>query len=160
MRRKLLAGIVALPFLAAPFSPALAQQQSDQEFMKWLQSPANDYAGKMNAHDEAKVVALYTDDAVQVTPMGFVSGKAAIEKGLAMAIKNNVRDFAVTFQEAHVVNPDTAWATGTWANTVSPNGQDLHLKGYWACIYRLEGDVWKVRVDSFNTTPPPKPTTN
>jgi ketosteroid isomerase-like protein len=112
MRRKLLAGIVALPFLAAPFSPALAQQQSDQEFMKWLQGTANDYAGKMNAHDEAKVAALYTDDAVLVSPMGFVSGKAAIEKGLAMAIKNNVRDFAVTFHEAHVVNADTAWATG------------------------------------------------
>jgi hypothetical protein len=65
MRRKLLAGIVALPFLAARFSPALTQQQSDQEFMKWLQGPANDYAGKMNAHDEAKVAALFTDDAVE-----------------------------------------------------------------------------------------------
>jgi uncharacterized protein (TIGR02246 family) len=160
MRRKLLAAIVALPFLAAPFSPALAQQQSDQQFMKWLQGPANDYAGKMNAHDEAKVAALYADDAVLVTPMGFVSGKAAIEKGLATMIKNNVRDFAVTFHEAHVVNADTAWATGTFANTVSPNGQDLHQKGYWACIYRLEGEVWKIRVLSPQITPPPKPTTN
>jgi uncharacterized protein (TIGR02246 family) len=125
--------------------------------MRCLRSPANGYDAAINAHDTAKALSLYTDDALRVTPQGFQSGRAEIEKWLATAMKNDPRDFKVTFEQAHVLPGDKAWAAGTWSLTVTAGNQELHPKGFWADVYERDGDVWKIRVDSFNVTPPPPP---
>ncbi|HUC64005.1 MAG TPA: nuclear transport factor 2 family protein [Stellaceae bacterium] len=154
--------MVAAAGLVCLMGPAFAAESSDadQAFLKWLQSPANGFGAALNAHDTAKLVSFYTDDAIRVTPFGIVSGRAEIEKGFAAAMKNNPRDFKVTFAQAHVIDGDTAWAAGSWSVTVSvPGNDELHNKGYWSDVYHRDGDVWKLRVDGFSLTPPPPPPT-
>ena len=44
-----------------------------------------------------------------------------------------------------------AWATGEWSQTVKgQNWGPLDEKGYYTCIFVREGDVWKVRVNTWN----------
>ena len=35
------------------------------------------------------------------------------------------------------------------------SGDPLQLKGYWGAINVREGDTWKIRMLTFNVTPPP-----
>jgi uncharacterized protein (TIGR02246 family) len=72
-----------------------------------------------NAGDAAALVALYTDDAVFVTPSGILSGKEAIEKRYQDAFKDfERRSVHVTSVskpvEAHAIGDNTAWALGQW----------------------------------------------
>jgi ketosteroid isomerase-like protein len=148
--------IVATVALVCLVVPAVAADTSDQDFMKWLQSPANGYGAAIDAHDAAKLMLFYTDDAIRVAPWGIVSGRTEIEKGFAAEMKkNNPRDFKVTFDHVHVLPGDNAWAAGSWSLTISPGKQEQHVKGFWSDVYEHDGDVWKIRVESFNMTPPP-----
>jgi SnoaL-like domain len=76
--------LLALAALVVGFTvPALAQQKepplSEQDYQKLLaMGKKNDEAWSKS--DAAALVALYTDDAVFVTPSGILSGKEAIEK--------------------------------------------------------------------------------
>jgi len=46
------------------------------------------------------------------------------------------------------------WATGEFSETgLGKNGEPIPIKGYWADIYVREGDDWKIRVDTWNTSP-------
>jgi len=114
--------------------------------------------------DAAALAALYTQDAVLVTPQGPVYGREAIEKF-----------FADMFKQVHfsnqVITPDqysphaigTAgneiWATGEWSHTVQgQNFGRVEQKGYWSAIYVRDGDTWKHRMVTINVTPPPPAT--
>ena len=39
-------------------------------------------------------------------------------------------------------------------------GGPIQLKGYWGAINVREGDTWKIRMLTFNVTPPPAATSS
>ena len=156
--------VVALVGLAISFAvPAFAQQkdtaasQIDEQIVKKFDEAFNN-------GDAAAVAALYTEDAVQVTPQGPVFGREAIEKL-----------FTGMFQQGHYSNHlnkddqgsphmigtagDEVWRTGEWSFTVQgKSGDPIKLKGYWSAINVREGDAWKIQMLTFNVTPaPPAP---
>jgi hypothetical protein len=46
------------------------------------------------------------------------------------------------------------WATGKWSHTFHvQDGNPMQADGYWAAIKIREGDVWKMRMNIYNTTP-------
>jgi hypothetical protein len=48
------------------------------------------------------------------------------------------------------------WRTGEWSFTLQgKSGGPIQLKGYWGAINAREGDTWKIRMLTFNVTPPP-----
>jgi uncharacterized protein (TIGR02246 family) len=107
--------------------------------------------------DAAALAALFTEDAVLVTPEGLFSGRQTIEKW-----------YADDFQRWHPANNidqidqlnaigDAAFAVGEWWCTFQSQNGPAQARGYWSAIYVREGDAWKIRMLSFNETPPPAP---
>jgi uncharacterized protein (TIGR02246 family) len=158
---KRMALVLALAGAAISFLlPALAQQKDtvashiDEQIVKKFDEAFNN-------GDAAAVAALYTEDAVQVTPQGPVFGREAIEKL-----------FTGMFQQGHFSNHlnkddqgsphmigtagDEVWRTGEWSFTVQgKSGDPIKLKGYWSAINVREGEAWKIKMLTFNVTPAP-----
>jgi uncharacterized protein (TIGR02246 family) len=156
--------LIPLVGLAISFAvPALAQQkdtiasQIDEQIVK-------KFDAAFNNGDAAGVAALYTEDAVQVTPQGPVFGREAIEKL-----------FTAVFQQGHYSNHlnkddqdsphmigtagDEVWRTGEWSFTVQgKSGDPIKLKGFWSAINVRKGDTWKIQMLTFNVSPPPAST--
>jgi ketosteroid isomerase-like protein len=99
--------------------------------------------------------------ALFVTPQGPIFGREAIE-----------RPFEGMFQQGHYSNHlnkddqgsphmigtagNEVWRTGEWSSTLQgKSGGPIQLKGYWGAINVREGDTWKIRMLTFNVTPPP-----
>src|ERR1700722_14326856 len=63
-------------------SPTFAQQKDavDPKIIEQLQKEDENFEEAYNKHDAAAIAALFTDDAVLVTPHGTFTSRAAIEK--------------------------------------------------------------------------------
>ncbi len=103
------------------------------------------------------MLLYYAGNATQITPAAIQSGRAEIEKSLAVLMTLNPRESVAKVVDAHV-SGNEAWADGTWSITLSVTGNDaLHQTGFWAIVYDRDGDAWKIRLEIFNITPPPPP---
>jgi uncharacterized protein (TIGR02246 family) len=125
-----------------------------QGFREWHQRSSAEYDAAINAHDTAKALSFFAENAIRVTPLGIQSGRAEIEKGLAMLFMNaKPRRHESTVAHVHV-SGDEAWAAGSYSVTVSaPGNEALHIKGFWATVFARDGDAWKIQLESFNRTP-------
>jgi uncharacterized protein (TIGR02246 family) len=115
------------------------------------------YEEAFNKKDAAALAALFTEDAVLVAPEGLFSGRYAIEKG-----------YAGVFQRSHLTNffgvrdqlnaiGNELWAVGEWSSLLQSQTGPVQVGGYWSEIYVREGDTWKIRMSTFNVTPPETP---
>ena len=51
------------------------------------------------------------------------------------------------------------WTNGEWSATIQVKGANpVEQKGYWSSIKVVEGDTWKIKMGTFNVTPPPAAT--
>src|SRR5580704_125212 len=112
-----------------------------------------------NSNDATTAVALYTEDAVLKTPNGTFNGRQAIQKHFAdLFQKLHLSDHVITIDadSPHIIGTDgkEMWATGGWGTTIKgENFGPTQFKGYWGEVYVREGDDWKIRMDTHNTTP-------
>ena len=75
--------VLALISSAVAFaSPTFGQQKDtvDPKIIEQLQEEDKNFEKAYNKHDAAAIAALFTDEAVLVTPHGTFTGRAAIEK--------------------------------------------------------------------------------
>jgi uncharacterized protein (TIGR02246 family) len=127
-----------------------------------------------NKNDAAAVAAFYTEDVVLVTPGGLVNGRQALEKWHADLFQKSRYNNRITkFDPASIRVIGTAGneicVAGEWSVTVQvPNGSPVQRRGYFSAVDVREGDTWKIRMTTFNVTPPapatgaatPSPTTS
>jgi uncharacterized protein (TIGR02246 family) len=113
----------------------------------------------MNKNDATAAASCFMPDGLYVTDRGLINGRDAIEKWYADLFRNvHFSNHAIT------VDPDSPhamgaavnqmWATGGWSADIK--GKDfgpLQIKGYWSVI--REGDDWKIRMLTSNSTPTP-----
>jgi uncharacterized protein (TIGR02246 family) len=154
--------IVALIGLAISFALATYAQQkdlADPQTTKKILASIKAYDGAINDNDAAAIAALFTRDAVFVTTEGPIIGRQAIEKWYADVFqwwhpKNHI--LKVDGNAFHLIGTagNELWATGEWSETgQSKNGEPLPIKGYKILVFVREGDDWKIRVNTWNTTP-------
>jgi len=156
--------VVVLVGLAIGFTaPAFAQQKDtvDPQLAEQLTALSKKTGEAFNNNDAAAVAALYTEDAILVPDTGPVYGRAAIEKFWAGLFKkfhvSNQADKAAE-DSPHTIGTtgNEAWSHGQWKVTLQgKDGKPFELTGNWTEIYRREGDTWKKRLDTWNTTPAP-----
>src|SRR6266436_5650318 len=126
----------------------------DPQITQELRASTMKYDEAFNKNDAASIAALFTEDAVQVSPQGLIFGRQAIEK-----------KFADLFQQWHPTNiiskvdqvnaiGNTAWKVGEWNCTMQTENGPLPEKGYFASICVREGDTWKECMSSYNMAPP------
>jgi len=157
--------VVALLGLVISFAlPTFAQQKEtlDAQAVKKADPLAGKYDEAANSNDAAAVAALFTEDAVSVTPQGPIVGREAIEKQYTEWLKGGHTSNHTTtydpdsFQIAGTA--DTIALSGGWSETVEPvNGKPFQQKGRWLAIDTRGSDGWKIWKLAFNITPAPPP---
>jgi uncharacterized protein (TIGR02246 family) len=154
--------VVALVGLAISFAlPTYAQQKdvADPQTAQKVLAIGKAFDDAQNNHDAAAVAALFTRDAVFLTPEGPIIGRQAIQKWYADLYQWYHPKNFITKADGnayHLIGTagNELWATGEWSETgQGKNGEPIPLKGYWLCIYVREADDWKIRLDAWNTTP-------
>jgi uncharacterized protein (TIGR02246 family) len=156
--------VVALVGLAIGFAvPAFAQQKDtvDPKIFEQINAISKKHDEAIDNNDAAAVAALYTEDAVFVADTGPIYGREAIEKWYADVFKSwHPKNHTAKRDQDSVHSLGTAgneaWDHGEWSETgQGKNGEPIQVKGYWSAIDTREGDTWKIRMLTFNVTPPP-----
>ena len=147
---------LALVGSAISFALATSAQQKDTvdpKIIEQLQEEDKNFEEAYNKHDAAAIAALFTDDAVLVTPHGTFTGRAAIEK------KYQKEDFE-TYNGSDMVST---------TERITPVGNEVHLtrrfranyqlygsfiriEGNASPVFVLEGDIWKIRSETVEVT--------
>ena len=134
--------------MAAQLSGQDARQAAEKNIQTWVTAANNKNA--------AAVAALYTEDAMRVTPQGVLYGRSAIEKDMVEGLKV-FSNIAIKLDQVKVLNDDTVMTTGSWSGTLQgPNGP-MQVGGFWGDTDVLDGGMWKARLSTYNMTPPPTP---
>jgi uncharacterized protein (TIGR02246 family) len=105
-----------------------------------------------NKNDAAAVAALFTQDALLVTPDGMFNGRQDIEKRYEDMFQWwPITDFNGRRERRHLNAIDNAvWSAGQWASTFQSQTGPIFAWGCWTAIYVREGDAWKIRVAYVN----------
>ena len=159
---RLLLTLVGLAIIFA--LPTFAEQKDtvDPQTIEQLDALTKKFMEFINNNDATTVAAVFTEDAVFVTPHGPVYDRGAIEKffaglfkqvhfsnHLAKADSNSIRFLGTAGNEV--------WRNGEFSETETQGqtGGPMQIKGYWSAVEVREGDAWKHRMCTFNITPPP-----
>jgi ketosteroid isomerase-like protein len=156
--------VVALVGLAISFAlPTFAQQKdtADPQIIDQLNALSKKTNDAFNNGDAAALAATFTEDAVLVNDAGPVYGRAAIEKYFADLFKNVHFSNHIGPRDQyspHIVGTagNEEWSNGQWSTTIQgQNFGPIEAKGYWSTFCVREGDAWKFRMLTSNTTPAP-----
>ena len=163
MKIHFLLGLVGLAIGFA--APGFAQEkEADPQAVEQLRAEAKKFEEAYNNHDAAAVAALFTDDAVLVTPHGTFSGRKAIEE------KYEEEDFRAYHGSNMISTTERATAVGNeihlarrWSATYQSGGTTIRIEGNASPVFVLEGDTWKIRYETVEVTKKdvstPSPTT-
>jgi uncharacterized protein (TIGR02246 family) len=151
MRLRPMSILIAL--LAGLSTPVIAQDAvSAQETRQAAQAVVDAYNKAVKNKDAAALGTLYADDAFLVTPDGIIPGRAAIEKFSEDSFK--VFDEEAKLDRVEMLGKVVRVRSGTWAGIFHAQKGPVPMKGYWSTTDVLEGGKWKIRMETFNATPP------
>jgi ketosteroid isomerase-like protein len=112
------------------------------------------YQDAFNRRDSAALAALFTEDAVQVAPEGLFFGRKAIERRFAdLFQRQRLSNFFGARDQLSAIGSEL-WAVGEWWSLLPTQNGPVQVGGYWSEIYVRDGEVWKIRLSTFNVTPP------
>jgi uncharacterized protein (TIGR02246 family) len=159
MKTRILGALVGLAISFA--LPTYAQQKdlADPQTTQKILALMKAVNEAQNNHDAAAAAALFTRDAVFLTPEGPIIGRQAIQKWCTNQRQAWHSTNYITKADGnayHLIGTagNELWATGESTETgQGRNGEPIPIKGHWAGILVREGDDWKIRVSVFNTTP-------
>ena len=132
---------------------ATAQQASEQDARQAGQSVLDAWNKTEQQKDAAAHAALFTEDAVQVTSQGLISGRAAIERHAVEEFKVYTSDPS-KLEQVKMIGSGIMLRAGTWSGTYNGPHGPVRLKGYWSDTDVRDGDTWKIQQETDNVTPP------
>ncbi len=134
--------------------PAAAQQLTEQQARQAVQSSLYDIIQKSaQAKDAATQAALYTEDALRVSPTGdTLVGRAAIEKYYTKTFQSFDED-PFTVDHVKVLTNDVVLAEGSWSGTWHGPDGPVHMAGRWANTDVRVGDTWRIAAQIISMLP-------
>ena len=125
------------PFTPIPAGPQLVLQ---------IEAINQKFDQAFNNHDAAAVGALYTANAVQMTPGGSFSGREAIVGYIAdLFQRHNPSDRITKMTYVYAFGGDLC-ALGGWTVTIDGS---RNFGGYLVVVYTFVGGTWKIRTSVF-----------
>ena len=126
-----------------------AEAAQSGEIGQELHALLDAWSDAYNAHDAAKIAALYAPDADLLTEEGeTVRGQAAILAYWSERMK--ISPDVATVQRSRdirVLDANTAIETGTWSDDHREDGGAAKKHGIWTCVYTKVGGAWKILVE-------------
>lgn len=135
---------VALTILAAPAFAAEIDPSTCPVPMIWQ----NAY----NKGDAAGIAALYTPDAIEVSPGGIIQGPEAVKERVTQSIKNDGPNSLKLVTQKCTIEGPIRWSVGQWDTKATPGGG---ASGFWTLIEVKSGDTFKIKNLTYTLTPPP-----
>jgi uncharacterized protein (TIGR02246 family) len=149
--------LTAFTLITALAFGAAAQQTSNLDAWQAGESVLQAYNKAMQARDAAGLVALFSEDAILLTPDGPLFGHAAIEKRFEGVFKAIITKEPSKLDKVIMIGDALRLRTGSWSAVLrSPNGS-MPVKGYWSTTDVRDGNSWKIRMETDNVTMPPPP---
>jgi hypothetical protein len=145
MRLSLLTSILTIGL-----SFATMTQAADPDPQKVGRALLDSWNKTMQQKDAVAHAELYTEDAVQITPGGPISGRNAIKARTDRTLK----DFNLnpsTLDNSVILN-GVMLRNGQWSGTYL-NG-NVSMRGYWSDVDVEDGGKWKIKQETYNVTPP------
>jgi ketosteroid isomerase-like protein len=158
MRLRLLAAAAGLASGMAVGAFAQQTATPDPELRREILAFVQRFDPGFNNNDPGALASFFTDDAVLVVPEGLIYGRGAIAKYWADLLgKVRFSNHLTTLDQysPHMIGllGNEMWAVGEWSLTIE--GPDIGVKGYWSGIVVREGDAWKFRLQAITPPPPP-----
>jgi uncharacterized protein (TIGR02246 family) len=111
------------------------------------------YDEACNQRDAPTLAALFTEDAVCVTPDGLLSGRQAIERWYSEHFQRwQPVNHIVETNQLNAIGQQV-WSLGQWWNTLQSQNGPVFVRGYWSALFVREGDAWRIRMLTCNETP-------
>ncbi|PWW03489.1 uncharacterized protein (TIGR02246 family) [Hoeflea marina] len=161
MKHILTAALLGAALLAV--GPAGAEQMrvTDEAMLSALAEHSAKWDDAFNANTADAIVALYAEDAVEITNQGPIRGREAIKAHYEKLLERfKFSDHAGKVTSSHMIGDDgkTVWSEGEYSFTASDDkGNSMPLHGYWSAISVLEDAVWKDVMQTWNVDPGPTP---
>ena len=136
---------------AAPISAQRNENigsMTDEQYRQWIAGADAVAVQEINRRDAYALAARYWDDAIDISPAGIASGRAAIEKRFTEEFNaNDLKGFAETIDAAHV-SGNSGWFVGHWSATFlsRASGERRPIKGYVAAVLEGRNGEWKARI--------------
>lgn len=131
------------------------QGTADPQTAQEIRAYTDNYIERFNQNDAAAIAALFTQDAVLVTPDGTVFGRQAIEKNYAGFFQQwHPTDHVIRIDQINAIG-NQAWKVGEWNATFQGPHGPLPAKGYFASLLVREGDGWKECMLAYNVASTP-----
>jgi ketosteroid isomerase-like protein len=100
----------------------------------------------------ATLAALFTEEAVCVTPQGVLIGREAIAEGLDHVFKGScLKSQIFQTDQLHSLGRDV-WSVGQWWTTLQSLQGTAFLSGYWSAIFVQDSGAWKMRMLTLSET--------
>ena len=133
-------------------APALAQQSRTAAADKPYDDLQKQFAEAYNRQDAAAMAAMFTQNAVRITPNGIFQGRDAIRREMESTLKMGLHDYAVrrtlSRSEGNLV-----FHAGEWQAKLA----DKPLHGYYSLLLTLEGDHARIMQETVNVAAPARP---
>jgi uncharacterized protein (TIGR02246 family) len=155
MRATWIISAIAAIGLAASASAQEVNQSTRQQVERIIAA----YQDAENTENAAAVAELYTKDGVIVSPFGgplVKSGPQEIQKyyeGGFRSMKN--RHVEIKLDELSPLGTDAAIGVGNFQLTGQGQNGAIKLDGNWTAVYVNDESVWKLRLLTVFTPPPP-----
>jgi ketosteroid isomerase-like protein len=126
------------PFQALPANPSLVQQ---------VEAINLKFDEACNKHDREALEALFTANAIHVSPHGTFTGRDAIGKYYAdLFHRHNLSGRVTKINYVYTFGGDLC-ALGGWIDTIFGSQQ---AGGFLISVYTRVGTTWKIRTSVFN----------
>jgi uncharacterized protein (TIGR02246 family) len=138
--------------------PALALSgdlAGDVKALDLLSALSMKYDDAYRKKDATALAALFTEDALCVTPHGQFSGRQAIEKAYADDLQRWPASSHIYQADELNAICNEAWSVGHWWLTLQDQKGPVFARGYWSALLVREADGWKFRMLTFNETSTP-----
>jgi uncharacterized protein (TIGR02246 family) len=132
------------------------KEKVDKRISEQIHASELKYDEAFNKSDAAAVSALFTEDAVQVTPEGVFTGRKAIGKRYAESV----------FEEWHCTNhlikieqilavENGVCAIGEWScDTRNSDESTKRVNGYYSTVFVREDNTWMKCISTYNRVAP------
>ena len=153
--------IVAAGILVLSIASSRAQQPTLGPQATAIRAVADAYVKASLAADVKGIVALYTEDAIEMPPNEpAVKGRAAIEQYYQKQFAGGTK--LTTFKLTHIESralSDAGYDIGTYEQSLTTKGSAAPIKdtGKYIVILKRAGGAWKVSHAIYNSDLPPQP---